>query len=360
MKPDEISRMRCKNQQVVGSRLSSAEEVSKWMVALQAQDYIMSKWAFGIRVPDSTEEMINNEIDAGRIIRTHVLRPTWHFISADDIYWLIAISHRHIRNSMSYREKQLELSDDIFSVCNRILEKSLRDNNHKTREELISELLEEKIRVDENRASHIFMRAEIEGIICSGKQKKGKITYALISDRVPFKRSQLSHEEALKELGYRYFKSRGPATLKDFVWWSGLSAGESRLAIELNKHEFSSIESESQTYWFSDSEKKEHKTDQIFFLPSYDELLISYRDRNAVINDIDHKTAVSNNGIFYPSIMINGRIAGTWKRNIKGRTVFISTNLFENENTDLSGLFEKSLSAYSRFINKKVELITGK
>jgi hypothetical protein len=360
MKADEISRMRCKNQQVVCSRFSSAKELARWMGALQAQDYGMSKWAFGIRIPDSTEDMINSEIDAGRIIRTHVLRPTWHFVSADDLYWLIAISQRHIRSALSYRDKHLELSDKIFSVCNGILEKSLRDDNHKTREELISEFSEKRIRVDENRASHIFMRAEIEGIICSGKQEKGKYTYALISERVPHKRSQLSHEEALKELGYRYFSSRGPATVKDFAWWSGLSAGESRLAIELNKHEFSSFDSESETYWFSDSQQKEYKPDKILFLPSYDELLISYRDRKALITNIDHKAAVSRNGLFYPSIMINNRIAGIWKRIIKGNTVKISTTLFGNEYTDLNEFFEKSLSTYSKFINKKIELITGK
>lgn len=353
MEASEISQIRSGNQQITGYTFSTAEQVARWMGAIQAQDYSMSKWAFGVRIPNSTEEEIDSEIDAGKIVRTHVLRPTWHFILAEDIYWINALSAPHIKVAMSYRDKQLELTEDILNRCNKILEKTLRDNNHKTREELINELKKENIRVDENRASHIFMRAEIEGIICSGRQKKGKITYALIPEWVPQNSNQMTREEALRELGKRYFTSRGPATIKDFSWWSGLSAGESRIALELNKSDLTSDIFDNQTYWFSDSVKKQVlNSPAVYFLPSYDEFLISYRDRSVVITTDDHKTAVSINGIFYPTILYNGKIAGLWKRKIKGDTITISTTLFENV-IDKIEINDDSIVRYAHFLNKK-------
>lgn len=360
MNQDELLRIRSCVQQISGSQFSTAEQIATWMGALQAQDYSMSKWAFGIRLPSSTEETVNKEIDEGKIIRTHALRPTWHFVPAKDLHWIIELSAQQIKTAMSYRDKQLELTENVFNHCNNLIERSLRDQNHKSREELITELKNANIRVDENRASHIFMRAEIEGIICSGKQKKGKITYALIRERIPLKGPKLTREEALKELAHRYFTSRGPATIKDFSWWSGLSASRANLALELNKPELQSIMIADQTYWFSDSIKKtEIDPYGSLLLPSYDEFLISYRNREAAISQTDHKTAVSNNGVFYPTILTNGKIAGTWKRNIKGDTVFISTNMFSKENKDLQKHLNKSLIRYSEFLNKKPELIIG-
>jgi len=351
-----ISAIRAFNQQISVSKFKTAKEIASWMGAIQAQDYKMSKWAFGIRLPDSTESDINKEIDSGNIIRTHLLRPTWHFASSEDIYWILDLSAPQIKAAAKSRDKQLGLSDSIFNICNRIFEKSLRDQNHKTREELLSILTKSGIDTDNNRSSHIFLRAELDGIICSGKQKNGKPTYAILGEWVP-KHNKVHRDEALKELASRYFTSHGPATIQDFKWWSGLYVKDVKLAMELNKGYLTSEVIQNQTYWFADN-LPETKPDfnEIYLLPAYDEFLISYHDRSSSLSLVENKKVISNNGIFYPTIMHNGQVIGTWKRNMKNNRVIIVTDLFKFGTRNTDEYFTSSLIRYSGFTGKVIEL----
>jgi len=354
---DNISSLRSFNQQITTSRFKTAKEIAGWLGAIQAQDYNMAKWALGIRLQNSTEIAINNEIDSGSIIRTHLLRPTWHIVSSNDIYWIQELTAPQIKSSLKFRDKQLGLTDTIFRKCNKIFEKTLRDRNHKTREELIQELINAKIDIGNNRASHIFLRAEIDGIICSGKQKGGKPTYAILAEWVPVK-NRIYRDEALKELALRYFTSRGPATIQDFSWWSGLSSRNSTLALELNKPDLVSETIEGKTYWFvytSDITKPVKK--EIYLLPAFDELLISYRDRTASLLSIDNKKTISVNGIFYPTILMGGQIIGTWKHNITGNHIILTMNIFKTGYSDFAKIYSKSTYRYSKFYNKETEIL---
>lgn len=353
---DTIPLLRSHNQQITDSRFRTAKEVAAWSGALQAQDYNMAKWALGIRIQDSTEVMINSEFDSGRIIRTHLLRPTWHIVSSDDIYWILALTAPGIKSSLKYRDRQLGLTDNIYRKCNKFFEKTLSDMNHKTRDELIGELADAGISTDNNRASHIFMRAELDGIICSGKQKSGKPTYALLEEWVPHKNKK-SRKEALKELAKRYFSSHGPATLKDFSWWSGLTAGDSGLALDLNRSDLVSDKFENQTYWFAESDYKLKVTDKdVYLMPAYDEFLIGYRDRTASLSLVYNRKAISNNGVFYPTILSGGQITGTWKRSIKGNHIILTFNLFKG---GLGDFGTEAISRYEKFYGKTVETVLG-
>jgi hypothetical protein len=357
MNLEMISQLRYCNHQFDNSGFSTAEEVVFRMGALQAQDLSMSKWAIGIRLHDSTQDLINSEINSGNIVRMHLLRPTWHLVSSKDVYWILELSGPRIGMAAGYRDRQLGLTKDIFRKATMIIGNALRDNNHKTREELIAELVRADIRVDDNRASHIFLRAEIDGIICSGRQKGGKPTYALLEEWIPKDSKKIYRDEALKELGWRYFSSRGPATIEDFQWWSGLSVRDSKLALELNRFNLVSEIFDNQTYWFTDSSPKKNPIENyIHLLPAYDEFLISYRDRKASLAQTENKLAVSSNGIFYPTILMNGHVIGTWKRSIKDDHIILTTRLFVSNVQDLHELFDKSLTMYSKFISKKIEL----
>lgn len=350
-----ISQLRLYNQKITHSDLTSPADVVRRMGALQAQDFIMSKWAIGLRMQNSTEEMINREIDSGRIIRTHVLRPTWHIVSAEDVYWIIELSAPQIKALLSYRDKRLGLTAEIFLKANKIIVKSLEGNRHKTREELIPELKNAGIRVDENRASHIFLRAEIEGLVCSGKRVNNKPSYTLLEEWVPVKNTMKDREAALQELAIRYFETRGPATVRDFEWWSGLSLKDSKLALSMNKGHLQSRSVDGQEYWYNEVSFNEKHNANNLLLPAYDEFLISYRDRSAVMQTIENEQVVSKNGIFYPTILINGIVVGTWKRNLKNGIATIMLEPFTNE-TDLVAKLEKSIAGYSAFINRKIEV----
>jgi hypothetical protein len=356
MKISEISNLRLQNQQLINSKFKTAQNIVGWMGAMQAQDFEMAKWAVGIRLSGSTEKVIESAINNGEIIRTHLMRPTWHFVSSDDIYWMFELTAPQIKASMKFRDKQLELTDKIYKKSNSIIERSLKGNNHLSREELISELKKAKIAVDMNRASHLLMRAELDGIVCSGIMKDRKPTFALLGERV-IKKEAFSKEEALVRLAKTYFTSHGPATIQDFAWWSGLTVFESKQALEMVKSELLSESLGQNTFWFS-KRISGNKTQQekVYLLPSFDEYIISYKDRSAIFPHDDFKKAVSNNGVFRPVIIINGQVAGIWKRVIKKDKIIIELRLFYSISGLVKSQIEIAATNYAYFIDKKTEI----
>ncbi len=356
MKTIELGKIRLASQQIGGTKYSLAKDVLKWMGAMQAQDFAMAKWAVGIRFPNSTEQEISAAIDKGDILRTHILRPTWHFVTSDDIYWMLELTAQQIKNSFHSRNNQLGLTKTILSKSISIIEKSLNGGNHLSREALIAELGKAKIATDENRASHIFAWAELEGLICSGKIEKGKPTYAILEERVPRKKP-FNKDEALATLARRYFSSRCPATLQDFVWWSGLTVSQARFATGLVSQNFMAEEIDGQTYWFTANGSNpivENK--EAYLLPAFDEFIISYKDRAAMLPDETHKKAISENGIFRPVILVHGQVKGIWKRTIIKEKVSIEAELFENPYKETRNLIEEAAADYSQFLGKNIEL----
>jgi len=356
MTPTDLSNLRLINQQITTSKFTTAKSLVGWMGAIQAQDVHMSQWAIGVRLPNATDKVIKSAIDAGEIIRTHLLRPTWHFVSADDIHWMLDLTAPQIRRIVKLRDKNLELNETIYKKSAAIIEKSLAGNNHLTREELVAQFVAAGIAVDSNRASHLLLRAEIDGILCSGKTKSDKQTYALLHEWVPKTRTY-DRREALAMLARRYFTSHCPATLADFVWWSGLTVKEATQTLEMVKPSFVSETIDGQTYWLSDSlTLPKQAQDSVYFLPAFDEFIISYKDRTASLPADHHAKAVSNNGIFRPIIVLNGQIIGIWKRTVKKDTVLLETTFFNPPGEASEAGIIRSFAPYAHFIGKKVEV----
>ena len=349
----DIAKIRLISQQIAGTKFKTAKDIVAWMGAMQAQDYAMVKWAIGVRLPNATDRVLETAIDNGEIIRTHLLRPTWHLVSADDIYWMLELTAPQIKASLKSRHNELELSEAIFTKSNASIEKALRDGKQLTREELIAKLGKAKIATDDNRSSHLLLRAELDGIVCSGATKGGKQTCALLAARVP-KTKPLTKEEALAKLAKKYFTSHCPATLQDFVWWSGLSVGEAKHALEMIKADFVSETIDAQTYWLADffSIPKAGK-ESVYLLPAFDEFIISYKDRSASLPFENHNKTISNNGIFRPVIVVNGQVTGIWKRTIKKDQVMVETEFFKQPNKATKSLVEKAAIQFGDFLEKK-------
>lgn len=352
----DIANIRLTSQQIAGTKFKTAKDMVGWMGAMQAQDYAMAKWAVGIRLSNSTEQVIQAAIDKGEIIRTHLLRPTWHLVSADDIYWMLELTVPQIKAALKSRHKELELSETIFTKSNKLIEKELTGGKHLTREELISKLEKTKIVTDNNRASHLLLRAELDGIVCSGATKGKTQTYALLAERVP-KTKTLTRVEALAKLAQKYFSSHCPATLQDFVWWSGLSVKDARNALEMVKSDFISETIGSETYWLthSFSKLKKDKT-SVYLLPAFDEFIISYKDRGASLALVNNKKAISDNGIFRPVVVINGQVTGLWKRTIKKSKMIVEIEFLEPHNKTSKKLIEKAAEEFGHFWDKKIEV----
>lgn len=354
---NDIAQQRLLNQQIIDGNCKTPGEVIAHMGAMQAQDFIMAKWALGVRLPGSTNHMIEEAFDSGDIIRIHTLRPTWHFVAKDDVRKLLQISAARILASMRSRDKQLELTESIFSKSNAIIEKALQGGQQLTRDEIAASLQKDGIRTDDNRASHLMMRAEMLGLVCSGALKNKKQTYALLDEKVPQTKT-LHKEEILAELAHRYFVSHGPATLKDFVWWSGVSPGEARQALENSKHLLHSEQVGTQTYWMGASQKTLLQIrDSVLFLPAFDEFIISYTDRTATLAVEVNKRVVSSNGIFRPVVVVNGQVKGLWKRTIVKEKLRVEVDLFFKEDTSSKSLIKKALEPYAHFLGLQEEVV---
>jgi hypothetical protein len=351
----EIANTRLQSQQLAKTALKKLQDIVAYMGAIQAQDYPMAKWAIGARLPNSTDKQIEEAVNRGQIIRTHIMRPTWHLVSADDIWWMLELVSPHMLSSLKSRQKELELDEKVFSKTHTIIGKVLNGHKHLTRDEIMAELKKAKIALDPSRAIHIMYKAEADGIVCNGIMKGKNHTYALLEERVK-KPKGLTREEALAKLALRYFTSHGPATVQDFIWWSGLPAKDGRNALDMIKSKLVSESNGTETYWLSNSIKIQKNNSSVHLLPAFDEFIISYKNREASIKLLHQKKAFTSNGIFKPIIVVNGQVTGIWKRSIKKDKVIIEPAFFDAKNKIPKSVIEKEASKFGKFLDKKVEI----
>jgi hypothetical protein len=290
-------------------------------------------------------------MDKGEIIRTHVMRPTWHLVSANDVKWMLALTAPHLHKSMKGRHKALGLTDQIFKRSNSIIEKFLSKNGFMTRTELVAVLNKNKIKPDQLQAIHIFFNTELNGTICSGPMRGKQFTYALLEERVP-KTKILTRNEGLAALGLRYFTSHGPATLQDFTWWSGLPAADARTALEMVKSSLIHEKIDDQVFWFADLPGNTEAIQPIYFLPAYDEFMISYKNRSAFLDPKFFSSAITRNGIFKPTIVVKGNVIGTWSRAIKKDQIIFKPQFFRSSQKLKKKEMETAFEPYKNFMEK--------
>lgn len=352
----EVAHRRLANQCLQGGAATPAELALR-LGAIQAQDFTMAKWAFGVRLPGSTAENIEKAINDGEIIRTHVLRPTWHFVSAENLMWMLGLTAPRIMPTLKYRQDFLGLTPGILEKSNNIIRDVLTGGKHLTRDELIVTLKSNGIITDNNCASHLLLWAELNAIICSGRMAGNKPTYTLISEWVS-PRPEFSKEEYPGKLAVTYFTSHGPATVKDFAWWSGLSASEIRKGLEMADEELESVVAGSTTYWLArNASPTEERNNSALLLPAFDEYIISYTDRSAVITGANHKKAVSFNGVFRPVIVIGSQVTGLWKPASKKDRVTIEASFFKRPSKQRKAAVSEAAERYGAFLGKKTEVI---
>lgn len=322
----ELSFLRLSHQQILVQDFAKPAELVSWMGAMQAQDYNMARWAMGIRLPGLSQATLQGSIDRGEVIRTHVMRPTWHLVAAKDASWMLDLTAPHIQRLLTSRLKELELNPAILRKAAKVFEKNLRGNHHLTRDELLHLFEKNKLAAHDQRASHILMWAELEKIICSGAIRGKKNTYALFDERVTLKK-KFTCEEGLMNLAMRYFTSHGPATLQDFLNWSGLPVADGRNAIEMIQNDLFFEKIDSQTFWFKDASIRPVR-DSAYLLPAFDEFIIGYKDRSAYLPGKHKSTAIGVNGMFYPVIVVHGQVIGLWKRTVVKNKVKVALNYF--------------------------------
>lgn len=346
-----IAKIRTQSQQLINPQFNNPKDLVTWMGAVQAQDYAMSKWAVGIRLNSSTLGDVDKALFEGEVLRTHIMRPTWHMVAAEDIRWMLKLCEKRQKSAIESWGKNFGLTKTLYTKGRRLLEKMLEGENYLTKQEVEEGLNEKGLQVDKPQTSCILSLAEVEGIICSGIDKGRKHTYALLDERAPTAKN-LHKEEALAELALRYFRSHSPASIQDFIWWSGLSATEAKQAVELIRQDLFFEKIEEQDYILHKSWVQAAEPDSILhFLPSYDEYLISYKNRTAVLDLKHHPKAFNNYGIFQPVIMFNGEIVGNWKKMVKKGLVTIETSFFKHKGKVTKKQIKEAEKRYKLFFS---------
>jgi hypothetical protein len=354
MKHSDIALLRMASQKILKTDFHRPQEIVHHLGAMQAQDYAMAKWAIGSRC-DATEKEIEEAVNSTKIIRTHILRPTWHFVSAEDIYWMLDLSAPQVKRFTISAYKKYGYDDKKIDQVNATIEKLLAGNNHLTRDEIMQELNVKKTSSDDFLSAAIMMHAELDGLVCNGKMKGKQITYALLEERVSKPKNKLSKEEGLAKLVKQYFESHGPATLLDFSWWSGFSPTICKSVVNAIELQLNRITIDNQDYWIGKtSQSVDQFRESVHFLPAFDEILISYKTREASILMEHQSKAFTNNGIFKPIIVENGKVIGTWKRTIKKDHTKIETQFFnETERSKKQILFE-GIKSFENYLETKI------
>ena len=344
-----IKNIRQISQQLANPVFDNPKDLVAWMGAIQGQDYTMSKWAVGIRLKNPSLKAVEEAFNRGEILRTHVMRPTWHLVAAEDIRWMIGLSGKRIRNAWGSIDKEWGVDEKLLNKCNKQLEKILEGKNL-TKQEVAIELERAGILRDTSWVNRFTLYAEAEGIICSGADKNKKPTYALLEERVAPCRV-LDKDESLAKLATMYFRSHSPASLNDFVWWSGLPITEARRAIVLIEEEIIKDRFDSQDLFIHQSHANDVALgDSLHLLPPYDEYLISYKNRIDVLDAEHHPKAFTNYGIFYPVILYNGKVAGNWKKTVKKKEITIESSFFDKKLKVNKKLLKAAEEKYIKFL----------
>jgi|WetSurMetagenome_2_1015567.scaffolds.fasta_scaffold90619_2 hypothetical protein len=354
----DIAQQRLINQHLAADPLEQPAKVVDWLVAVQAQDFFGAKWALALRLKNAHDADLDRAFNAGSILRTHVLRPTWHFVTPIDIRWLLALTAPRVHAVSAGRYRELELDNATLKRGHKTLIKTLRNGQHLTRSEL-GEALEAAgmAEMKGQRLAYLVMHAELEGLICSGPRRGKQFTYALLEERVP-PVAAMTRDESLATLTRRYFASHGPATVQDFVKWSGLSSADAKRGLAAVQDQLQHETLNDEEYWFGSLAVSARQTSPSAYLLSvFDEYLIGYHDRSLIAApEVAAKLFTMGAALTYV-IVVDGQIIGSWRRTLNKETVAIEIDPFR----PLAKAEQRAVAAaaqrYGEFLNRAVKLV---
>jgi len=329
----------------------------QWLGAVQSQDYAAAKWSIADRVGGVSDAAMNQAFAAGSILRTHVLRPTWHFVRPADIRWMLAVTAPRVHTLNAHYYRRLGLDEAVLQESAALLAAVLRGGNQLTRKELAAVFENAGVAVGQ-RLGYILISAELNAVICSGALRGKQHTYALLDERAPEARI-LSHDDALAELTRRYFTSHGPATAKDFRWWSSLTVAEIAKGLEMVAPQLEYEDIDGLRYWFAMSEpKRKPPSPTVHLLQGYDEYLVGYSESRHVL-DVSGaaRSMTEGNVLFNQVIVLDSQVAGHWKRTLENGSVIIEVALYTPFDDAQKQALKAAADRYGEFLGRSATLV---
>jgi winged helix DNA-binding protein len=340
----DIARQRLRRQHLTGPALADAPAVVRTLGAVQAQDYAGAKWAVAQRMQGlGTDSAIEAAFASGAILRTHVLRPTWHFVLPEDIRWMLELTAPRIKSAMAYYDRQLGLDAKAFRTSNTVFERVLQGGQQLTRAELTAALRRAGVKVSTGqRVGHMLLRAELDRVIISGARRGKQFTYALFDERVPAA-ARRDRDDALRDLTRRYFATRGPATPQDFAWWSGLTVADAKRGMEAAGAPVAGAARPAPRI--------------AHLLPNYDEYFIGFKDRSAFGERLRRARADHHvEALMGHIVFIDGQIVGGWRRTL-GKHVDVELRLLVAVTAPERTLLRRAAQRFGKFLGLPVHVI---
>ena len=329
------------------------------LLAVQAQDYPGAKWAVAQRTAGSLDADLDRLFDAGAFVRTHVMRPTWHFVAAEDIRWLLAATAHRVHQANGFQYRSLGIDERLAAQAVDIFRRALEGGKALTREELGSELRTAGIEATGLRLGYVIGHAEVEAILVNGPRRGKRQTFALMDERVPAAPAR-TPEEALAELATRYVRGHGPAQDVDLSWWSGLKLREARRAFDLAAGALRREQIDDRTYWTDPDEPEATRVDQaapaVHMLPNYDELLIAFRDRNDHMDPNLPEAARVAEAVLAHIVVRDGLVVGGWRRRDDGRTTSATFDLVVGLTDAERAALQQAIDRFAAFLGRPVEV----
>jgi hypothetical protein len=329
-----LAHWRLRTQRLTGPRFAAPEQAVRWLGAVQSQEFGPALWSLGQRSGAVREADVERRFADGTFLRTHALRPTWHFVAREDIRWVLAATaHRvHALNAPYYRS--LGLEEPVLARTGALVTAALRGGNQLTRPELRAVLAGAGFEAAGMRLAYLLMHAELTGQICSGARRGRQHTYALLAERAPGGREP-GPDEALAELTRRYFTGHGPATAKDLRWWASLTLAEVARGLEMAGPGLRREEIDGVTYWYAEPGPPPEPppesppgpaTPAVHLLQAYDEY-VSYGNRVALDVSGQARIGTGDRAVFNHLIVLDSQVAGRWRRTVRRREVLVDAML---------------------------------
>jgi hypothetical protein len=353
----DIGFARLMNQRIATPWFTQPGEVVAWLGAMQAQDYTGALWSIGLRMTGATERSIEQAIVDRAIVRTWPMRGTLHFVAAQDVRWLLTLLTPRLIAGSAGRYRQLELDENIFAHSQEVFVAALQGGKGLTREELLHQLDAAGIATTGQRGYYLLVHAAQNGLLCFGPMQGKQQTFVLLDEWVP-PTQPLGREEALAELTRRYFTSHGPATLPDFTGWAGLTVTEAKIGLAGAGNALIQETVDHRTYWLPHSTPTgRNDTPSGYLLPGFDEYILGYKERSAVLDPaFNNHICPGGNGVFQPTIVVDGQVVGTWKRVVKKGKALITPSPFHPMGEAESARLAVAAERYGAFLGVRAEL----
>ncbi len=358
MDEHEIASLRLRNQQLIARKEKSAAAVVARLGAMQAQDYTGVLWSVGMRMAersaDATEAGVERALADGSIVRTWPMRRTLHLVAAADVRWMLALLAPRALAAAARNRALLGVTDVDLARSRDLFTRALEGGRCLTRAEMLDTLDAGGVTTAGQRGYHILVNLAMAGLLCLGPRAGKQQTWLLLDEWVSPAPS-IERTEALGKLAARYFTGHGPATIKDFVWWAGMTAGDARIGVAEAGDVLASVNMNKTEYWMGADAPPpaDRKAPRLLLLPGFDEYLLGYTDRSAVL-DPAHAQLLhpGANGVFKPAVIADGHVVAMWKRTLKANGVRVELDAFDTMDPTLADTFASESIRYTAFLRE--------